>query len=413
MIVRSLTTLALSMALIFAVVAPAHAGEFDDSDPRSQVASEEVLVDVVYARAWVSNGQLFVAGEIRNTSGHRLDGWAQVAVAPGHYTSGTTVLASVAGQALARGSRLPFFGTQSPFAPKSVSVTWSNAGGWLVGDPVSAIGVSYAGGLYSDPAGTGDSARYQIRNTTDRSIWVMPVAVFRGSDGKVSNMVLGSAVDMLPGEIVEDVLLAPPTGRLAVSVSMDIRAAGFTEAPYAPIVSWSNWFEDVDGQSLKGAIAWLAEQGITGGCSRFRYCPTASVTRAQMAMFLVRAFALPPATGPDHFVDDDGVTGESSINALYEAGITAGCAPSRFCPTASVTRAQMALFIDRAVEPPLSATSTDFFDDDDGKTGEAAINRLAAAGITGGCGPRRFCPNDRVTRAQMAAFLQRALTYMP
>ena len=48
------------------------------------------------------------------------------------------------------------------------------------------------------------------------------------------------------------------------------------------------------------------------------------------------------------------------------------------------------------------------FDDDNGKTGEASINALALSAITGGCGPRRYCPTSPVTREQMAAFLYRA-----
>ena len=58
----------------------------------------------------------------------------------------------------------------------------------------------------------------------------------------------------------------------------------------------------------------------------------------------------------------------------------------------------------------LPPTATDYFDDDDGKTGEGAINSLAEARITGGCGPRKYCPAGNVTREQMAAFLHRALT---
>ena len=124
-----------------------------------------------------------------------------------------------------------------------------------------------------------------------------------------------------------------------------------------------------------------------------------------MAMFLDRALALPAAT-VDYFDDDDGKTGEGSINALAKAKITGGCAPCRFCPTASVSRAQMAMFLDRALALP-NAT-TDYFDDDDGKTGEGSINALALSKITGGCGPRRYCPTTSVTREQMAAFLYRA-----
>ena len=68
----------------------------------------------------------------------------------------------------------------------------------------------------------------------------------------------------------------------------------------------------------------------------------------------------------------------------------------------------MAIFLVRELSLP--PTSTDYFDDDDGKTGESSINSLAAAGLTGGCATRRYCPTSNVTREQMAAFLHRALT---
>ncbi len=196
------------------------------------------------------------------------------------------------------------------------------------------------------------------------------------------------------------------TSHYAGAVSAVAQLSTGARSTTTPIyVTWDDYFGDVT--SFRSDVVWLAEQGITTGCAQNRYCPTSVVTRAQMALFLVRAFDYPPATGPDHFSDDNGVTGESSINALFEAGITGGCSPGRFCPKASVTRAQMALFLDRALD--LQATVIDYFDDDDGITGEGAINRMAAAGITGGCGSRKFCPKSSVTRGQMAAFLHRAL----
>ena len=166
-------------------------------------------------------------------------------------------------------------------------------------------------------------------------------------------------------------------------------------------------FSDIANSTFLDDIHWLFYEGITGGCGGGKFCPTASVTRVQMAQFLVRAFDYPP-TDTNYFTDDNGITGESSINALRAAGITSGCAPTLFCPTRPVTRAQMAIFLDKALGLP--PTGTDFFDDDDGKTGEASINRLAAAGITGGCGTRKYCPTASVTREQMAAFLHRALS---
>jgi spore germination protein YaaH len=153
------------------------------------------------------------------------------------------------------------------------------------------------------------------------------------------------------------------------------------------------------------AIEWLYTSGITAGCTATLFCPNGRVTRAQMAMFLDRALNLPSAA-TDYFDDDDGKTGEGSINALAKAGITGGCGPRRFCPGSNVSRAQMAMFLDRALALP-NAT-TDYFDDDDGRTGEVSINALAKSAITGGCGTRRYCPASSVTREQMAAFLYRA-----
>ena len=61
----------------------------------------------------------------------------------------------------------------------------------------------------------------------------------------------------------------------------------------------------------------------------------------------------------------------------------------------------------RAPEAPRSAT--DYFTDDETSSFEAAINRLAASAITKGCTATTFCPTATVTRGQMAAFLRRAL----
>jgi glucose/arabinose dehydrogenase len=164
-------------------------------------------------------------------------------------------------------------------------------------------------------------------------------------------------------------------------------------------------FSDIASSTFLDAIHWLYYEGITGGCGSGKYCPKASVTRAQMAMFLDRAIGLDPTT-TNFFTDDEGITGEASINRLAASGITGGCTPTTYCPTNRVTREQMAMFLDRALDLP--STTTDFFTDDEGRTGENAINRMAAAGLTGGCSATQYCPTASVTREQMAAFLRRA-----
>ncbi len=164
-------------------------------------------------------------------------------------------------------------------------------------------------------------------------------------------------------------------------------------------------FNDLWESKLVGSIQWIWEEQITNGCSDSRYCPTAAVTRGQMASFLARAMELPPATR-DYFHDDDGKTHEADINKIAEAGITLGCGSGRYCRDQSVTRAQMAGFLVRALGLP--EATKDYYRDDSGMSLEASINALAAAGITGGCGTERYCPTTAVSREQMAAFLLRA-----
>ena len=183
--------------------------------------------------------------------------------------------------------------------------------------------------------------------------------------------------------------------------------------PTGPAEPATGRFEDVDAGSVHApAIAAIAAAGITRGCDAAgpRFCPDQPVTRAQMASFLARALNLRAAV-TDYFTDDDSSSHEANINALRAAGITRGCDPDgrRFCPDQPVTRAQMASFLVRALDLP--ATATDYFTDDDGSSHEANINALRAVGITRGCDAAgsRFCPDDAVTRAQMATFLARAL----
>jgi uncharacterized protein YkwD len=166
----------------------------------------------------------------------------------------------------------------------------------------------------------------------------------------------------------------------------------------------SSGFSDIGSSKFYQDILWLVEADITSGCSSTRFCPNGLVTRGQMASFISRALEL-PSTSRDYFVDDDRNKHESNINRFAREEITAGCDDDRFCPNGLVTRAQMATFLARALNLP--AADRDYFGDDEGSIHEANINRVAASGITAGCGSGRFCPNGVVTRGQMAAFLHR------
>ena len=145
------------------------------------------------------------------------------------------------------------------------------------------------------------------------------------------------------------------------------------------------------------------------------YCPTTQVTRTQMAIFLVRAmhgvaFVPPVATGV--FADVPvGSFGANYIEQLAADGISNGCGGGNFCPAQTVSRAQMAIFLVRATHgstfvPP---TATGLFTDVPvGSFGADYIEQLVADGITSGCGGGNYCPNTKVKRDSMAIFLVKA-----
>lgn len=200
-------------------------------------------------------------------------------------------------------------------------------------------------------------------------------------------------------------IVANATGTMRI----EVRATRFdaSEEPYGLAWAVMSPYTDVYGSSFYADILWLAREGITGGCAPSRFCPLDPVTREQMAAFLDRALDLPPAS-QDYFTDDETSTHEAAINRLAEAGIGTGCGRDRFCPRSAVSRAEMASFLVRALDLP--PATTDHFGDDAGSIHEDEINALAQAGITSGCTPSRYCPSYAVTREQMAAFLRRALS---
>jgi hypothetical protein len=231
--------------------------------------------------------------------------------------------------------------------------------------------------------------------------------------------------DVLTGDL--DLVVRQPNGATSGSFSFDnsyewldvtanatgtmrieVRSSRFdaSQEPFGLAWAIQSPYTDSGSSKFYADILWLTVEGITVGCGPSRFCPSGQVTRAQMATFLTRALDL-PATSHDYFSDDNGSTHEDRINAVAAAGITVGCGERRFCPDGIVTRAQMASFLVRALDLP--STNVDHFTDDNGSTHEDRINALAASGITHGCGTTTFCPNGGVTRGQMAAFLHRAL----
>ena len=187
---------------------------------------------------------------------------------------------------------------------------------------------------------------------------------FSDDDGSVHEPALDALASqgVLAGIECGEALICPsePLKRWEMAVwlvrVLDGADPGAPSLPSFPDVDYDEWWAPF--------VERLLEMGVTTGCSRdtLQYCPDSSVTRAQMATFLTRAFDLEPAPAAG-FTDVSGSTHAADINALAAAGITAGCSRDtlQYCPDSSVTRAQMASFLARAlgiVELPASVRFT-------------------------------------------------------
>ena len=180
---------------------------------------------------------------------------------------------------------------------------------------------------------------------------------------------------------------------------------------------WFADFLDVDqGDIFHDDVEKLIRNAVTAGCGAGNYCRNDPVTRAQMAVFLLKsalgAAYLPPDCTGTVFLDVPCTGGpfDAWVEDLSTRGITGGCGGGNYCPDSSVTRAQMAAFLLKtdlgaAYEPP-ACTGTIFLDVPcTGGIFDPWIEDLSTRGITGGCGGASYCPGSAATRGQMAVFL--------
>ena len=176
---------------------------------------------------------------------------------------------------------------------------------------------------------------------------------------------------------------------------------------------------DDTGGVHKPAIDVLAGEGLFEGtfCGDGMFCPDEPVTRSTVAVWLVRALGDdPPTVSASRFVDvDAGEWWARFTERLAELGIAAGCEgdPLRYCPDDAVTRGRLATLLARTFD--LDTAPSAGYSDVAGSAHEADIDSLAAARIAAGCetAPLRFCPDDAVTRGELATLLARALGLVP
>jgi hypothetical protein len=195
---------------------------------------------------------------------------------------------------------------------------------------------------------------------------------------------------------------AVPYGTQTINITERFEAQTFTD-----VLPSSGYFD---------AVELMAGKGITSGCTPTTFCPSDYVTRAQMAIFIVRT-----VMGGDNFTYTEtpyfadvpvGAFGFQWIQKLRDLGITSGCSPTLFCPADDVTRAQMAIFMIRArygTAYDFDYSASPYYTDVPVTAfGFAWIQRMKQDSITSGCTPTTYCPSDSIVRSDMATFVMRA-----
>jgi hypothetical protein len=163
-------------------------------------------------------------------------------------------------------------------------------------------------------------------------------------------------------------------------------------------------------------IEAIYRAGVTNGCAQnpLSYCPEVVITRGSMAQMLIAAksgssYTPPPCTS-NPFSDvpvSDPIC--PWVQELVRRGVTAGCGSGQYCPNNPVTRAQMAVFLlatwHGAGYAPAPCSTSAFSDVPASSPFCPWIKEMVNSGITAGCGGGAFCTESPNTRAQLAVFL--------
>ena len=208
-----------------------------------------------------------------------------------------------------------------------------------------------------------------------------------------------------------------PRCRVAVLAAIAVAASIFA---YTPTAAAQTAPQDagehqvsIDALDRYGRRAGVKMFAGTGCADSDELCPEEPILRWEIAVWLVRTVdgANPPAVASSRYDDvDASAWWAPHAERLADLGFDLSCGPDQLCPDEPMDRGQMAGFLARILNLPRAGTAA-FVDVSADHPYVDDIDRLAGARITAGCGtnPARYCPDQHVTRGQMATFLAREL----
>ncbi|MCG9885254.1 MAG: S-layer homology domain-containing protein [Cyanobacteria bacterium] len=268
---------------------------------------------------------------------------------------------------------------------------------------------------YGRPAIAAATARRIVVNYPQRDRLEPNRAILRGEVCALVYQALVAIGRMgaLESAYIVDPAMAPVAAQPAI-------AQPFTTAtpeaePEATTTSpLTNPFSDTTNHWAVDYISALAADNLVGGFPDGRFRPDNTMTRAEFAAIVVKAFQ-PAAVGlpatfkdvpPDHWA-------ATVIQQTFQSGFLAGVGDGRFSPSGPLLRVQVLVAIASGLGWPAGDASLLTMYDDGDTVPTWARDRVAAA-IERGLGinptdPLRFEPNRAATRAEVAAMVYLAL----
>ncbi len=174
-------------------------------------------------------------------------------------------------------------------------------------------------------------------------------------------------------------------------------------------------FTDISNHWARQSILDVNSKGWMKGTNETIFAPEKPLTRAQGAAVLVRALNLEKKNDSKEFNDvSNHHWAKDEIEIASSNGIIMGRGDGKFDPEKPITREEMAAMLDRTLEN-LSNDYSNYLiynDVDFARWSYNSIIKLSSNGIFTGYEDGYFRPNEKITRAQMAVLMDRINNYI-
>ena len=277
----------------------------------------------------------------------------------------------------------------------SATCTATVTDGTAPSQPGGSTGGSSSGGSYTPPTYKVES---EVTEDTDGSVSVSKNSAKKGDT--VTITVTPDRYYKTSGVIVKDasgrMIAVTDNGNGTFTFQMPD-----SKVTVEPVFSWDNPFVDVAGDAYYApAVEWALKNDVTEGTSDTTFSPDAGCTRGQIVTFLWRAAGCPEPAGMSSFTD---VSADAyyakAVAWAAEQGITGGTGDGKFSPDAVCTRGQIVTFLWRAEKSRAVGTANPFTDVEDGAYYSNAVLWAVENGITDGTGDGKFSPDAVCTRS--------------